>query len=89
MIGYLKLLNGKLRDPRRILIDQTGVGEVFTENDVKSGLKNGRGIMLSLPRKQEVMVYLKQLMRGRRVHIPFERELINELNVERYEVTKM
>ena len=34
------------------------------------------------------MVYLKQLMQGGRVQVPFDRELINELNVERYELTK-
>ncbi len=45
--------------------------------------------MLSLPKKQENMVYLKRLMQEGRAHIPFERKLINELNVERYEVTQM
>ncbi len=49
-MGYLKVLNEKLQDFRRILIDQTGVGEVFVEEVVKSGLKNAQGIMLSLPK---------------------------------------
>ncbi len=39
VIGYLKLLNEKLGDLRRILIDQTGVGEMFVEDAAKSGLK--------------------------------------------------
>ncbi len=34
------------------------------------------------------MVYLKQLMREGRLRIPYEPELINEMNVERYELTK-
>ena len=34
------------------------------------------------------MVYLKQLMQNGQVHIPYDRDLINELNVERYETTK-
>ncbi len=88
VLGYLKLLNQRFQDLRRILIDQTGVGEVFVEEAVKSGLKNVRGIMLSLPKKQEVMVYLKQLMQDGRVHIPFDRELMNEMNVEQYQATK-
>ena len=33
------------------------------------------------------MVYLKQLMQDDRMHIPSERELLNELDVERYELT--
>ncbi len=88
VIGYLKAVNARLLDVRRVLIDQTGVGEVFVEDAVKGGLKNARGIMLSLPAKQEVMGHLKRLMENGQVHIPYDRELISELNVERYEVTK-
>ncbi len=88
VIGWLNLLNQRLKEVRRILIDQTGVGEVFVEEAVKSGLKNARGIMLSLPKKQEIMVYLRQLMEDGRLHLPFDRELINEMNVERYELKK-
>ncbi len=88
VMGYLKILTERLGDLRRILIDQTGVGEVFVEEVVKNGLKNAQGIMLSLPKKQEVMVFLKQSMQNGQVHIPYDLELINELNVERYELTK-
>ena len=88
VIGYLKRLVERLPDLRRVLIDQTGVGEVFVEETRKSGLKNAHGIMLSLQAKQEVMVYLKQLMQNGQVHIPYDRDLINELNVERYELMK-
>lgn len=38
------------------------------EEVVKSGLKNAQGIMLSLPNKQEVMVYLKQFMQNGQAH---------------------
>lgn len=44
--------------------------------------------MLTLPKKQELMVYLKQLMQEGRLHIPYDQELINEMHVERYELTK-
>lgn len=63
----------------RILIDQAGVGKVFVEEVVKSGLKNAQGIMLYLPTKQQVTVYLKRLMQEGRLHIPYEPELINEM----------
>ncbi len=86
VMGYLRLLNERLKDLRRILIDQTGVGEVFVEDVVRAGLKNARGIMLMGPKKQEVMVYLRQLMEHGRLHIPFDRDLMNEMNVERFEV---
>lgn len=85
VLGYLRLLNERL-DLRRILIDQTGVGEMFVEDVVRGGLKNARGIMLMGPRKQEVMIYLKQLMEDGRLHIPFDGDLMNEMNVERWQV---
>ncbi len=88
VMGYLRLLNEKLRDLRRILIDQTGVGAVFVEDVVKAGLKNARGIMLSMPKKLEIMTYLKQLMEDGRLHIPFDREFMNEINGERFLVTE-
>ena len=88
VFGYLKLLNERIDTLHRILIDQTGVGEVFVEEILKSGLGNARGIMLSLPKKQEVMVYLRQMMEEKRVHIYYDVDLINELNIERYEYTK-
>lgn len=87
VLGYLTRLNNKL-NLRRILIDQTGVGEVFVEEAVKSGLKNASGVMLSLPKKQEIMVYLKKLMQDQRIHLPYDREFLNELNVERYKLNK-
>jgi phage FluMu gp28-like protein len=86
VIGYLRLLNERLKDLRRILIDQTGVGEVFVEDVVRAGLKNARGIMLSGPKKQDVMNYLKQSMEDGRLLYPFDREFINEMNGERFQV---
>jgi phage FluMu gp28-like protein len=88
ILGYLKVLNERLQSLHRVLIDQTGVGEVFVEEAIKGGLKNAQGIMLSLPSKQQVMVYLKQLMQDGHVHIPFDQDFLNELHVERYELTK-
>jgi len=86
--GYLRLLSERLGDLRRILIDQTGVGEVFVDEAVKEGLKNARGIVLSLPKKMEVMSYLRHLMEDGRVHTPFDLELFSEMNVEKFEVLK-
>ncbi len=88
VIGWLNLLNQRLKDVRRVLIDQTGVGETFMEDVVKAGVKNATGVMLSLPTKQEIMVYLRQAMETGRLRIPFDRELINEMNVERFRLNK-
>ena len=84
VLGYLKLLNENLHDLRRIMIDQTGVGETFMSMAISSGLKNARGIVLSQPKKQDVMTFLKHCMEDGLVHIPYDREFMNELNVERF-----
>ena len=84
VLGYLKLLNENLHDLRRIMIDQTGVGETFMSMAISSGLKNARGIVLSQPKKQDVMTFLKHCMEDGLVHIPYDREFMNELNLERF-----
>jgi hypothetical protein len=47
------------------------------------------GIMLSLPSKQEVMGYLKEMMEAKRIHLFYDVDMFNEFNVERYELTKV
>ncbi len=69
-------------------MDQTGVGEVFMEEAHKAGLKNARGVILTLPSKQDIMMYLKQVMGDERLWLPYYSQLFNELNVERYELLK-
>jgi len=84
VLGYLKTLNENLHDLRRIMIDQTGVGETFMSMAINSGLENARGIVLSQPKKQDVMTFLKHRMEDGLVHIPYDTEFMNELNVERF-----
>src|SRR5437016_14584265 len=86
VVGYVKLHNENLHDLRRIMIDQTGLGETFMSMAINSGLKNARGIELSQPRKQDVMTFRKHCMEDGLVHIPYDREFMNELNVERFEL---
>jgi phage FluMu gp28-like protein len=86
VVGYLKLLSQNLHDLRRIMIDQTGVGETFIEMVRNAGLKNVVGIELSQPKKQDVMTFLKYCMQEGRVHIPYDMDFMNELNVERVDL---
>ena len=88
VLEYLKLAGERFPDVRSFYIDQTGVGEVFVENARKYGLKNVKGIELSLPQKQDVMTNLKQIMEQKRLHIPRDRELIIEMNAEIAELTQ-
>ncbi len=87
ILEYLKIVDSELRSVRGFWIDRTGVGEVFVENAVKHGLKNVQGIVLTLQEKQEVMTCLKQTMLEKRLHLPKDRELENEMNGEISEIT--
>ncbi len=88
VLGYLRLLNERLQTVHTIQIDQTGVGDVFVEETVRSGLKNAQGIMLTLPMKQQMLVYMKKRMEEEKLLIPYDTELINEINGERFQLTK-
>src|SRR3989442_6164882 len=61
VLGYLKLLERTLQTVQRIYIDRTGVGEFFVEQAAKE-IKKIRGIMLSLPEKENIMVSMKRKM---------------------------
>ncbi len=87
VLAHVKLLERALQTVKRVYIDQTGVGEFFVEQSRKE-VKNVKGIMLSLQEKQNVMVCMKRTMEKGQLHIPYDSELINEINVERYEQTQ-
>src|SRR5438067_4404765 len=88
VIEYLKLVGERFRNVRAFYIDQTGVGEAFPENARRAGLKNVKGIELSLPRKSDVMTQMKQVMEQKKLHIPRDRELIIEMNAEIAKLTE-
>jgi phage FluMu gp28-like protein len=87
IIGYLHVLTSKIQTVHKVLIDQTGVGESFLD-EAKKSIPNIDGQILSQPAKQDVMNYLKLTMQQKRLEIPYQLELVNELNVERFELTK-
>ncbi len=88
VMGHLHNINKRLDAVHTIEIDQTGVGEAFVEETIRSGLKNAHGTMLMLPMKQQILVYMKKTMQEGKLSIPYDPELINEINVERYKLTK-
>jgi len=87
VIGYIKLLCDKLRHVVKICVDQTG-SEYFVEDLEKIVGAQVEGVMLSQPKKQEVMGVLKSLMQEKKLLIPYNPLLHAELNVERFELTK-
>jgi phage FluMu gp28-like protein len=87
VINYLKALSERLKTIHRFLADQTGVGEAVIEQAQKT-VSNVEGIVLTAPQKQDILGYLKLLMQERRVLFPYELDFLQELNVERFELSK-
>ena len=72
----------------RLSVDQSGVGEYIVEDMVRAGIPNVEGVTLTMPKKEEILSYLKQQMLQTKLKIPYDQELIAELNIEKYELTK-
>jgi phage FluMu gp28-like protein len=87
VINYLKALSERLKTIHRFLADQTGVGEAVIEQAQKT-VSNIEGVVLTAPQKQDMLGYLKLLMQERRVLFPYELDFLQELNVERFELSK-
>jgi len=88
VIGYVKALSDRWKTVHRVCVDQTGVGEYITEDMKNAGIQNVEGVMFTEQRKEELATVLKEKMLKNEFKLPYDRALINELNVERYELTK-
>ena len=55
---------------------------------VEAGVPNPKGIAFTQATKMEMAQLMKQRMREGLFHMPFDRETLDELNVEKYELTK-
>jgi len=88
VIGYIKSLWDRWHNILGVYADQTGVGEYIVEDMVKSGIANTTGITLTIPTKQDILGCLRQQMQAGKLKIPYDRDLIAEINVEKYELTK-
>ncbi len=87
-MGYLNRLGQRLQTVKRTHIDQTGVGEYFIEEAIKSGVKHAQGTTLTIPAKEDIIFNLKRLMEEGRLHFAYDPDLINEINAERFQITK-
>ncbi|MEM1558248.1 MAG: terminase family protein [Thermoproteota archaeon] len=87
IIGYLKGLYDNLKTIQSILMDQTGVGEYIVEDVRNTGLPV-EGVILTAESKEQIMTYLKNIMMRGLLKYPYDRQLLHEINVEKYELSK-
>jgi phage FluMu gp28-like protein len=88
VIGYVKALVSRWQLMRRVTTDVTGVGDFITEEMKKSGVPQAEGIHLTIQSKTEILGNLKQMMQNGRLAMPFDSELVAEVNSQRYELMK-
>lgn len=87
VVGYVKTLCGRYQDVLAVWADMTGVGEYIVEDMKQAGIPV-EGIKFTRERKEALAIPVKQAMIQGKIKIPYDRELITELNVERYEISK-
>ncbi|MEM3699866.1 MAG: terminase family protein [Candidatus Bathyarchaeia archaeon] len=88
VIGYVKTLCDRWQKIRKVLVDMTGVGDYIVEDMVNAGISETEGVKFTQETKEGLAEWLKRCMTEKRLKIPYDGELIAELNVERFELTK-
>lgn len=88
VIGHTKVLCDRWTSVRSAYLDRTGLGDYIVEDSKNAGIPNVEGINFTEARKEEMTTALKQHMLEGKFWFPFDEGLINELNVERFELDK-
>jgi len=88
VIGYVKTLCDRWNRINKVLVDMSGVGDYIVEDMVNAGISRTEGVKFTVETKQKMAQWLKQCMVEERLKIPYDSDLIAELNIERFELTK-
>lgn len=88
VIGYVKTLCDRWQQINKVLVDKTGVGDYIVEDMRNAGIRQTEGVNFTLQVKEQMATYLKQTMVEAKFALPYDSDLIAELNVERFELTK-
>ncbi len=88
VIGYAKILGDRWRTVEAAYVDKTKHGDYIVEDMREAGLKQAEGITFTQATKQEMAQLLKQRLTEGALRMPFDRDLLDELNAEKYELTK-
>ncbi len=87
VINTLVRANEKF-DFKKLLIDQTGVGEPILENIKEQGVTRVEGETLSQDKKTDLLTNLKLVMEQNQLAIPYNKELCQQINDQQYSYGK-
>jgi len=88
VIGYVKTLVDRWSRIIAAYIDDTKHGDYIIQDLHRAGVPQAQGITFTQNNKQEMAQILKNRMTEGTLHTPYNRHLLDELNVERYQLTK-
>jgi len=88
VIGYAKVLSERWMTVHAVYVDNTKHGDYIVEDMRAAGLRQAEGVHFTQGAKQEMAQLVKQRMQEELLKIPYDRDLLDELNVERYELPK-
>lgn len=88
VIGYAKLLGGRWRRIHATYVDNTRHGDYLIGDMAEAGVPNPEGVNFTVDSKMEMAQLLKQQMQQGPLRVPYDQELLDELNNQRYELTK-
>ena len=88
VIGYAKLLSERWDRIHATYVDSTKHGDYIIENMREAGVANPKGVFFTAMSKQEMTQILRQRMTQGQLQIPYDRDLLDELNTENYQLTK-
>jgi len=88
VIGYVKTLSDRYHSIQGVYADQTGVGDYVVEDMQRSGIPGVEGVTLTAQRKAEILGLLKQKMQEGQLSIPYDPDLIAEINLEKFELSR-
>jgi phage FluMu gp28-like protein len=87
VIGHLVRAHQKFKF-RKVLVDQTGVGEPVLEEIRNQGLSDVEGLKFTVQTKEELLSNLKIAMEQNRLAIPYYRQLCTQINEQQYAYSK-
>jgi len=87
VIGHLVRANKKFNF-RKMMIDQTGVGEPVLEELKNQGFQGVEGLTFTAKTKEEMLTALKIVMEQKRLKMPYHRRLCQQINEQEYQYGK-
>jgi len=87
VIGYTKAICDRFQEVEKVLVDATR--ESYVVKDMQAaGVTQVTPVIFSLQSKMEMAKYFKEQMQLKIFALPYDPDVIAELNVEKYEITK-